>query len=166
MENYSYYSCIIGTLRVACEDGAITSVEPVSAPAESLPNDLTRLAVKQLGEYFAGERRAFELPLRYGGTPFQMSVLRELLRIPYGETKSYGDIARAVASPKSCRAVGGACHRNPLLILIPCHRVIGSHGELTGFGGGLDMKKQLLTLERNGASRCPSSSAPRITSDP
>ncbi|MEJ2297551.1 MAG: methylated-DNA--[protein]-cysteine S-methyltransferase [Woeseiaceae bacterium] len=104
-------------------------------------------ACRQLREYFAGERREFDLPLSLTGTEFQVSVLRALRDIPYGETVSYGDIARRVGRPKAVRAVGAANGRNPIPIVIPCHRVIGSTGDLTGFGGGLDTKEALLRLE-------------------
>ncbi|MGA8205600.1 MAG: methylated-DNA--[protein]-cysteine S-methyltransferase [Woeseiaceae bacterium] len=102
---------------------------------------------RQLKEYFAGERKTFELPLKLTGTEFQVQVLEELQRIPYGETKSYRDIAESIGRPKAVRAVGAANGRNPIPIIVPCHRVIGSHGELTGFGGGLDTKEALLRLE-------------------
>ena len=102
---------------------------------------------QQLAEYFAGERKDFDLPLQLSGTEFQVQVLEELQRIPYGETTSYGDIATRIGRPKAVRAVGAANGRNPLPIVIPCHRVIGSSGDLTGFGGGLDLKEALLRLE-------------------
>ncbi len=102
---------------------------------------------RQLDEYFQGERQVFDLPLKLSGTEFQVQVLEELLRIPYGETTSYGDIAKRIGRPKAVRAVGAANGRNPLPIVVPCHRVIGSHGDLTGFGGGLDTKAALLRLE-------------------
>jgi methylated-DNA-[protein]-cysteine S-methyltransferase len=105
------------------------------------------LARQQLTEYFAGERREFDLPLKLSGTEFQMSVLHALQHIPYGETTSYAEIAERIGRPKAVRAVGAANGRNPLPIIVPCHRVIGSHGELTGFGGGLDTKEALLRLE-------------------
>ena len=104
-------------------------------------------ARRQLGEYFAGQRRAFDLPLNLSGTDFQVSVLRALLEIPYGETVSYGEIAKRIGRPRAVRAVGAANGRNPLPIIVPCHRVIGSTGDLTGFGGGLDTKEALLRLE-------------------
>jgi methylated-DNA-[protein]-cysteine S-methyltransferase len=104
-------------------------------------------ARRQLSEYFAGERRRFDLPLRLSGTEFQVSVLQALQEIPYGETVSYGEIARRIGRPKAVRAVGAANGRNPLPIVVPCHRVIGSTGDLTGFGGGLDTKEALLRLE-------------------
>ena len=100
-----------------------------------------------MAEYFAGERREFDLSLRLSGTEFQMSVLRALQQIPYGETTSYAEIAERIGRPKAVRAVGAANGRNPIPIIVPCHRVIGSHGELTGFGGGLDTKEALLRLE-------------------
>lgn len=102
---------------------------------------------KQLTEYFAGERKEFNVPLGLHGTEFQLQVLEELKRIPYGETTSYGEIARRIGRPKAVRAVGAANGRNPVPIIVPCHRVIGSSGDLTGFGGGLDTKTALLRLE-------------------
>jgi len=104
-------------------------------------------ARQQLEEYFAGERKDFDLPLHLSGTDFQIQVLQELRRIPYGETRSYGDIAKRIGRPKAMRAVGAANGRNPIPIIVPCHRVIGSSGDLTGFGGGLDTKEALLRLE-------------------
>lgn len=104
-------------------------------------------AISQLTEYFAGERHSFDLPLQLNGTEFQMDVLQELQKIPYGETTSYGDIAQRIGRPKAVRAVGAANGRNPIPIVVPCHRVIGSGGALTGFGGGLDTKEALLRLE-------------------
>jgi methylated-DNA-[protein]-cysteine S-methyltransferase len=101
----------------------------------------------QLTEYFAGERKDFDLPLSLSGTEFQVSVLEALQQIPYGETTSYGAIAKQIGRPKAVRAVGAANGRNPIPIIVPCHRVIGSSGDLTGFGGGLDTKAELLRLE-------------------
>jgi methylated-DNA-[protein]-cysteine S-methyltransferase len=102
---------------------------------------------KQLDEYFAGERKEFDVLLNLSGTDFQVQVLEELQRIPYGETTSYGAIAKRIGRPRAMRAVGAANGRNPIPIIIPCHRVIGSSGDLTGFGGGLDTKAALLRLE-------------------
>ncbi|MCI9306303.1 MAG: methylated-DNA--[protein]-cysteine S-methyltransferase [Lachnospiraceae bacterium] len=107
-------------------------------------------AKRQLLEYFAGERKKFELPLSMHGTKFQMRDWEELLAIPYGETRSYGEIARAIGCPKGCRAVGMANRNNPIAIIVPCHRVIGSNGSLTGYAGknkALDIKEYLLKLE-------------------
>lgn len=101
----------------------------------------------QLEEYFAGRRRQFDLPLVPAGTPFQLEVLRALRQIPYGETRSYAHIAASIGKPRAVRAVGAANGRNPLPIIIPCHRVIGADGSLTGFGGGIETKRFLLALE-------------------
>ncbi|MDQ0456081.1 methylated-DNA--[protein]-cysteine S-methyltransferase [Rhizobium paknamense] len=106
------------------------------------------LAKAQLRDYFEGERREFELPLAMQGTSFQVSVWRELAKIPFGLTISYGELARRLGNPAAVRAVGTANGANPLPIVIPCHRVIGSNGSLTGFGGGLETKKWLLELEQ------------------
>ena len=105
-------------------------------------------AIRQLEAYFSGERREFDLPLLPQGTPFQLRVWAQLREIPYGETISYGELATRLGNPKASRAVGMANGRNPLPIVVPCHRVIGSSGKLTGFGGGLPTKAALLGLER------------------
>ena len=105
-------------------------------------------AARQLRAYFAGERHAFALPLRPAGTEFEVEVWEELRRIPYGETLSYGELAGRVGNPGAARAVGRANACNPIPIIVPCHRVIGADGSLTGFGGGLDTKRRLLDLER------------------
>lgn len=109
---------------------------------------LTRRAREQLAEYFDGRRREFDLPLAPKGTPFQLEDWRGLQTIPYGETRSYGQLAAMIGRPKAVRAVGMANHCNPISIFIPCHRVIGADGSLTGYGGGLDAKKYLLALEQ------------------
>ena len=108
-----------------------------------------RGAVEQLRAYFAGELRDFTLPLAPSGTPFQLRVWKELTRIPYGETISYGELADRTGNAKACRAVGLANGCNPIAIVVPCHRVIGASGKLTGYGGGLPIKEHLLALERN-----------------
>lgn len=110
-------------------------------------DDLFLLTKQQLADYFSGARRQFDLPVRMQGTPFQKSVWQELQKIPYGTTISYQEHARRIGNPKACRAVGLANGRNPICIVVPCHRVIGSDGALTGYGGGLPRKKVLLTLE-------------------
>jgi methylated-DNA-[protein]-cysteine S-methyltransferase len=107
--------------------------------------------VRQLDEYFAGERTAFDLPLRPVGSEFELAVWEQLTRIPYGETRSYGDIARALGDPGAAQAVGAANGRNPLSIVVPCHRVIGADGSLVGYGGGLRRKRFLLDLEQRGS---------------
>jgi len=115
--------------------------------------EVLKAGLAQIGEYFRGARTSFSLPLALEGTDFQMSVWKALLRVPYGETASYRDLAAAVGNAKATRAVGGANHRNPVSIIVPCHRVIGSDGRLTGYGGGLWRKEWLLEHERKRARR-------------
>ena len=151
---YCYLDTPIGELLLAGEDGALSLV---GFPKGSMRRDPEAdwiynekplaEARRQLKEYFAGERKTFDLPLQLGGTEFQVSVLEALQKIPYGETVSYGEIAKRIGRPKAMRAVGAANGRNPIPIVVPCHRVIGSSGDLTGFGGGIDTKEALLRLE-------------------
>lgn len=124
------------------------TARPCEKRAEEQADRLLLRAAEELGEYFAGRRRNFTLSLAPRGTEFQQRVWSELRRIPYGETRSYGEIARAIGQPRACRAVGMANNRNPIAILIPCHRVIGRDGSLTGYAAGLTVKQQLLELER------------------
>lgn len=123
---------------------------PVSGELEfeGEENSLLRKACVQIDEYLAGEREEFVLPIRFVGTRFQEEVWCALLEIPYGETWTYTDVAKMVGRPKACRAVGLANNRNPIPLIIPCHRVIGTNGRLTGYGGGLDVKQTLLDIER------------------
>ncbi|MEU8674427.1 methylated-DNA--[protein]-cysteine S-methyltransferase [Streptomyces sp. NPDC048560] len=114
-----------------------------------------RPVVEQLDAYFAGELRAFDLPMHLAGTPFQRSVWAELTRIPYGETRSYGELAGLLGNPSASRAVGLANGRNPIGIIVPCHRVIGASGSLTGYGGGLDRKQRLLAFENGTEAEVP-----------
>ena len=113
---------------------------------QEVPSKLRRY-VSELKEYFGGERRAFSFPLDLHGTAFQLRCWLALLAIPYGETRTYADIARAVGEPRAFRAVGLANHRNPIAIVVPCHRVVASNGTLCGYGGGLEIKRKLLELE-------------------
>lgn len=119
---------------------------PKSQETELL--ELLQRAVEQLRGYANGDLKFFDLPLRLSGTPFQNKVWQALLDIPYGKTCSYGELAKKIGNPQGARAVGGALNKNPLGIIVPCHRVVGSQGELTGFAGGLELKKRLLELER------------------
>lgn len=139
----------VGLLRLEAEDDALTGLYfEEDAACQSDESEILDRAQRQLGEYFAGKRREFDLPLRPKGTPFQLADWKALERIPYGETVSYGDIARAIGKPKACRAVGMANHANPISIIVPCHRVVGSNGKLTGYGGGLAVKQWLLEHEQ------------------
>lgn len=128
---------------------ASTAAAPAAAPGPGNAGAVRVLATtcRQLAEYFAGRRTAFDVPLAPEGTAFQLRVWAELRRIPYGQTISYGELARRVGQPRAARAVGAANGANPIPIIVPCHRVIGASGKLTGFGGGLDVKAQLLALE-------------------
>lgn len=142
----------LGTMRVATDGRAILALEfdTPQASGDALPRparELVDALRRRLDAYFAGERIAFDLPLAPAGTPFQLGVWDALCGIPYGETVSYAEIARRVGRPSAVRAVGAANGRNPIAILIPCHRVIGANGTLTGYGGGLDRKQALLALE-------------------
>ena len=111
--------------------------------------EVLNLAEKQLLEYFEGKRKQFDLPFKLKGTPFQEKVWNELLKIPYGETWTYGEIAKNIGNPKTARAVGMANHNNPISIVVPCHRVIGANNKLVGYGLGIDKKQYLLELEKN-----------------
>ncbi|MFD7297367.1 methylated-DNA--[protein]-cysteine S-methyltransferase [Streptomyces sp. NPDC059897] len=119
-------------------------------------------AIDQLNAYFEGAARDFDLPLHLHGTPFQRSVWAELQRIPYGETRTYGELAEALGNPNASRAVGLANGKNPIGVIVPCHRVIGANGDLTGYGGGLDRKRRLLHFERTRAGLSASSGAPTL----
>lgn len=132
-------------LRLISFPGGSKARQPKPDWSES-PDHFTQ-ACRQLSEYFAGTRRQFDLELAPHGTRFQLEVLRALQQIPYGKTASYADIAQKIGRPRAVRAVGAANGRNPLPIIIPCHRVIGANGQLTGFGGGLSVKAALLRLE-------------------
>ena len=144
----------IGTLRLVADVQGLREVwfetgrhQKVPSPSWVHSSRALNFARVQLEEYFAGERQAFDLPLHPLGTPFQLAVWEELERIPYGVTISYGELARRIDQPAAVRAVGAANGRNPLPIIVPCHRVIGSNGSLTGFGGGLPTKRFLLAME-------------------
>lgn len=149
MSSYAIYPFLFGQLKIEYEDGAVTLLKRTEEPVrDEGRTELTDLAFGQITEYLEGQRREFDFPYRLRGTEFQQKVWRALRAIPYGETRTYGEIAAAVGSPKAARAVGMANHQNPVLIAVPCHRVIGADGSLVGYGSGLDMKEALLRLER------------------
>ena len=152
MEHVWHIGSPVGDLTLTEEEGALTGLYfgRLSRPGEAGPTSLLEEAARQLREYFAGQRREFDLPLRLRGTAFQMQVWQALQVIPYGEVRTYGEIARAIGKPKACRAVGMANHNNPISIIVPCHRVVGADGSLTGYGGGLAAKEFLLALEQGG----------------
>jgi len=155
MIRYCYIESMVGRLLVAGNEGGLRYISFMEGKHRITPEidwkeDRSYLgkAIRQLDLYFQGRLKQFSLKLAPQGTPFQLSVLRALQDVPYGETISYGELAQRIGRPKASRAVGGANARNPLPIVIPCHRVIGSNGSLVGFGGGLEIKRKLLDLER------------------
>ncbi len=154
----------IGTLFVASSERGLAYLELPHSSGRGFPGWLrlagrggravegfapNRAAVGQIVEYLEGKRRRFELPLDLRGTPFQRAVWEQLLQIPFGETRTYAEIARAVGRPSAVRAVGAANGANPVALVVPCHRVVATGGKLGGFGGGLPLKKRLLALERS-----------------
>lgn len=148
MKHGGWYHCPFGRLWIAEEDGALVELSLHALVRESLtPSALTDEAARQLEEYFRGRREVFSLPLAPKGSAFQQEVWRALQQIPYGETATYGELACRIGRAKAARAVGQACHQNPLWIVIPCHRVVGAGHRLTGYAGGIEMKRQLLELE-------------------
>lgn len=142
----------IGLLQIIATDKAIVSATPTDHEENIVGNEaankLAQECKVELAEYFAGKRKKFDLPLKQEGTQFQKKVWQELKQIPYGETKTYGEIAKLIDKPKASRAVGMANHNNPILILVPCHRVIGADGSLTGYAAGIEAKKYLLEFEK------------------
>jgi methylated-DNA-[protein]-cysteine S-methyltransferase len=154
-----HYCCTIespvGALSVLANDRALVALvwrreshrSAFENAVENPEHPQLRETARQLREYFAGSRRTFDLPLEFRGTEFQRCAWSALLTIPYGETRSYGQMAEQIGNPSAVRAVGAANGRNPISIIAPCHRVIGMNGDLTGFGGGLDAKAYLLSLE-------------------
>jgi methylated-DNA-[protein]-cysteine S-methyltransferase len=153
---YDLIETPVGTLLVAATDRGLCRIsytpDPDAVAAAvgprvlRVPSQLTE-AQRQLDQYFAGDRRSFELEIDLRAAPFQQAVLRELARVPYGVLASYGELARRIGKPRAARAVGGALNRNPIPIVLPCHRVVGASGALVGYAGGLDRKRALLELE-------------------
>ena len=149
MIRHGVYPCPLGTLVIGHTDAKIVSVKLQTAPTRPhCPSPLSDLAAGQIMEYFQGKRKDFDLPIYAPGTPFQTAVWHEISRIPYGQTRSYGQIAAILGKPKASRAVGQAANRNPLWIIVPCHRVVGKNQALTGYAGGLEIKQALLELEQ------------------
>ena len=148
MTTYAFYQSPFGLLKIGAADGKVILVGIVSKQDE--PNQPTALSAevyRQLQEYFAGKRTVFTVPYALNGTSFQQAVWEQIAKIPYGQTVTYKDISQAIDKPRAFQATGRAVGANPLAILIPCHRVVGSNGELTGYAFGLEMKKALLNLE-------------------
>lgn len=151
MTHFTTMPSPVGELTIAADDLGITAVAfpgDISVPKDAAANPLVREAERQLRAYFAGKLTRFDLPLNPSGTVFQKSVWQALCAVPHGATASYGEIAAAIGNPKASRAVGLANGRNPIAIVVPCHRIIGRDGSLTGYGGGLDRKRWLLAHEQ------------------
>ena len=155
MKNFFFYDTPIGTLVIASQENFLTHLffagEPFPTDAILQETELLKEAVHQLQLYFAGQLREFTLPLAPAGTEYMRRVWDALRAIPYGETRSYRDVAASLGNPKAARAVGLANNKNPLPLFIPCHRVIGSNRKLVGYRGGLSTKEQLLALEKQGS---------------
>lgn len=153
MKNYYFTQMTtIGPVTIRLAENEISHLEFGEvrfADSEYYKNEQLGEAFAQLDEYLEGKRRQFTLPLRPEGTEFQKKIWQELLKIPYGETRSYQQIAAGAGNEKACRAVGMANHNNPIAILIPCHRVVGKNGSLTGYAGGLEIKQRLIELEKS-----------------
>ena len=154
MEKIVFYETPVGKLCIGEENGCITHVTWSKIPQEYIleETELILECKNQLKEYFAGERKEFDLPLAPRGTEFQQKVWKALMEIPSGETRTYGEIAAAIGNPKAARAVGMANNKNPIGIIIPCHRVVGANGKLVGYAGGMEKKEFLLELERNNST--------------
>ena len=143
------FSSPIGIVRLTEERGAITHIALTDrCDASSSPSPLLCEAERQITEYLNGTRQQMDFSIRMEGTPFQLRVWQALKRIPYGSTRSYGELSALLGNPGASRAVGMACNKNPLLLIVPCHRVIGANGKLTGFACGLEVKRYLLLLEK------------------
>ena len=141
---------LVGRLAVATDGSAVLSIMIANDRVQGLAQAETPVAmqtINELKEYFAGKRKEFGIPIRMNGTAFQIRVWNELLKIPHGSVTTYGEIAARIGKPGAARAVGMACNRNPLLIVVPCHRVVGQNGSLTGYVAGTDKKRMLLELE-------------------
>ena len=139
---------------MTCENDCLLSLDTRAASHEaSERNAFTDKVYREICEYFGGSRTVFDIPYRLIGTPFQEKVWHVLETIPYGQTLTYGEVAGLIGSPKASRAVGGACHNNPIWLIVPCHRVVGAGGALTGYGGGLELKSFLLQLEKENRSK-------------
>ena len=144
------YNSIIGDIFISADENFLLSVQFVNHNfIENQENKIIRQTIKQFDECFRGTRKKFELPLNPKGTEFQKKVWLQLMNIPYGKTATYKDIATLIGNTNASRAVGNANNKNPIAIIIPCHRVIGSNNKLTGYAGGLDKKEKLLNLEKN-----------------
>lgn len=148
MVNYCFYNSKIGIIKIGVSDRAVCEIGIADCLGVSTPSALADRAFKEISEYLNGKRKAFDFPIAPKGTDFQRKVWSALREIPYGETETYGEIAAYIGNPQAARAVGNACNKNPLLLAVPCHRVLGADGSLTGFAAGIEVKEHLLLLEK------------------
>ena len=149
---YYQYPTNLGDITITCTQDAITAIHlgtPINTTGENVRTALMDKAFQEITEYLEGKRKTFAVPLAPNGTAFQQKVWSALRTIPYGETRSYSEIAEMIGNPKACRAVGMANNKNPIIIMIPCHRIIGKNGSLVGYACGLEKKEYLLNLETN-----------------
>ncbi|MFA6661823.1 MAG: methylated-DNA--[protein]-cysteine S-methyltransferase [Bacilli bacterium] len=152
MENNNYfaiYETELGLIKIEYEDNTITSILKTKSQFKGYPTEFTDMVYRELKDYINKRRKSFDFNYQLIGTEFQKKVWTELLKIPYGETRSYKEVAINIGNSKAARAVGMACNKNPIIVMVPCHRVIGSNGGLTGYAGGLSMKQDLLDIEQN-----------------
>ena len=149
--DFAIYKFPYGFIKIGYQDETLKLLKRTDKTSDyGKKTDFTDLVYKKIMEYLHGERTTFDIPYELEGTDFQKKVWKELTRIPYGQTRTYKDIASAIGNKNASRAVGMANNKNPLMIVVPCHRVIGTNGKLVGYAGGLDMKKELLDLEQRG----------------
>jgi len=163
--NVAYYNFELGTLEIKYHHDILYSLSVLTEERKKVreteagkkgkeqqlqeqKNAFTDKIFKEINEYMIGERQTFDIPYKFQGTAFQKKVWSVLETIPYGKVYTYGEVAKKIKNPKAVRAVGGACHRNPIWLIVPCHRVVGTNGNLTGYAVGVDMKKQLLDIEQ------------------
>lgn len=148
MKYFSYYNSPIGILEIVADDKFILAIDFVKIQKSNNNNALTKKCVVELREYFAGKRKIFSVPYKFSGSDFQNKVYELLIKIPYGAIISYGDLAKMLGQPQAARAIGQAVNKNKIAIIVPCHRVLGSAGELVGYASGIWRKKRLLDLEK------------------
>ncbi len=150
MSSYVVFASPIGKIMITEQDNKITQIKFTDEECLKENNNISEILLKtkiELEEYFCGIRTDFDIPIKLNGSNFQISVWNELLNIPYGEVKTYGEIAKLIGNKNASRAVGMACNKNPLMIIVPCHRVIGKNKKLVGYASGIDIKQKLLNLE-------------------
>ncbi|NLL28898.1 MAG: methylated-DNA--[protein]-cysteine S-methyltransferase [Bacteroidales bacterium] len=152
LKNTAFYKTQIGLIKICSFKNSIIEIRFASEKEDvslSSPTKLSDIAIKQINEYLDGKRKTFDLPIKLLGTAFQKSVWEALQKVKYGDKSTYKDIAIAIGNPKACRAVGMANNKNPIAIVVPCHRVVGSNGKLVGYAAGLEIKEKLLNIEKS-----------------